>query len=159
MNVIRCLPLFLNEKTNPTITQMEKLIRCIPYTTYEQIVPFITSPKPPLNYGRNVIYSTERFEVIVLHLPAHTETPIHDHGESFCCVKIIKGTLHNRIFDLSPHLTLRKEDTYTADDYFTVTTDQIHSMYNPSKEALISFHIYTPPIRDNHIYPVENYHR
>ena len=153
MDLAECLPLFLNEITNPTVTEVEQMIRLFPCTTYEQVAPFITPPKTSLNYGRNVIYSSERFEVIVLNLPPFTETPIHDHGESFCCVKIIKGTVHNRIFEISsPQPTLIREEKYITDDYFTVTTDQIHSMYNPANEALITFHIYTPPIQNNQFY-------
>jgi cysteine dioxygenase len=157
MELSKRLAQILKNKIHPTVIQVEKLIRDID-CTYQQVIPYITCPTT-LNYGRNVIYQTPIFEVIVLNLPPCTETPIHDHGESFCCVRIVKGKLHNRLFEVSSSCDtpkLSKTEVYTKSDYFTVTNDQIHSMYNPSSEALITFHIYTPPIHNNHIYPSAN---
>jgi cysteine dioxygenase len=159
MDVTEFLPQMIDDIKSPTIAQVEQLIRNIP-CSLQEISPHITLPIPPLTYGRNVIFQSELFEVIILNLPPHVETPIHDHGASFCCVKIVKGTLHNRIFTASAsqnhEMTLLREEIYSSDDYFTVTTDQIHSMYNPNEEAVITFHIYSPPIRDNRYYPAKH---
>jgi cysteine dioxygenase len=151
-----CLVRTLSEITNPTVAQVERVLRetdC----TLKQVTPYITPPVAPLNYGRNVIYQSELFEIIVLNLPAHTETPIHDHGESFCCAKVVSGGLVNRTYHLLPPdnsiSTVTEEVKHYTEDFFTVTKDQIHSMYNPSHEALITFHIYSPPIRNNQYYP------
>ncbi|WP_051271642.1 cysteine dioxygenase [Shimazuella kribbensis] len=157
MELTTSLSQMLKSKIHPAVTQVEKLIRDID-CTYQQVIPYITSPTATLNYGRNVIYQTPIFEVIVLNLPSFTATPIHDHGESFCCVRIMKGELHNRLFGVSstsesPHLL--KTEIYTTLDYFTVTNDQIHSMYNPNAESLITFHIYAPPIKNNHIFKMQ----
>ncbi|MXQ55874.1 cysteine dioxygenase [Shimazuella alba] len=157
MDVTEFLPQIISDIKNPTIPQVEQLIRNIP-CDFQEIAPHISLPTPPLTYGRNVIFQSKLFEVIVLNLPPLIETPIHDHGASFCCVKIIKGTLHNRIFATSQNreMTLLREEIYSTDDYFTVTTDLIHSMYNPNEEAVITFHIYSPPIRNNRYYPAEH---
>jgi cysteine dioxygenase len=154
MDVRAQLTRWLSHITQPTVSAVEREMRKW-YITYEQITPFITSPVPPKHYGRNVIATFQPFEAIVLNIPPHIETPVHDHGESFCCVKVMAGVLYNRIYELdktTDELKLTREEKYVQGDYFTVTKDQIHSMYNPTDRHLITFHVYSPPIQNNHIY-------
>lgn len=154
MDVRVQLPKWLSQITHPTVSAVAEEMKKW-NITYEQTAPFITSPVPPLHYGRNVIVRSQPFEVIILHIPAHIETPIHDHGESFCCVKVVAGQLYNRIYEKDKTtgiLQQTREEKYVQGDYFTVSKDHIHSMYNPSDQPLHTFHVYSPPIQNNHFY-------
>jgi cysteine dioxygenase len=154
MDVRAQLPKWLSQITCPTISAVAQEMKKW-NITYEQTAPYITSPVFPLHYGRNVIARDQSFEVIVLHIPAHVETPIHDHGNSFCCVKVVAGQLYNRIYErdkTTGKLQQTREEKYGAGEYFTVSKDQIHSMYNPSSEPLSTFHVYSPPIQNNQFY-------
>jgi cysteine dioxygenase len=155
MEMCSCLERTLANVNNPTIPQVTQVLRSLD-CNIKRVTPYITAPVAPLTYGRNVIYESELFEVIVLHLPPFIETPIHDHGLSFCCVKIVSGVLINRIYQVSNDQktpTLTEEFIYQTDEYFHVPKDQIHSMYNPTPDPLVTFHIYSPPIRNNHYFP------
>ncbi len=44
-------------------------------------------------YTRNLVYNSATFEVIVLCWPPGSSTPIHDHGEQWGWVRVLKGAL------------------------------------------------------------------
>ncbi len=155
MEICSCLERTLANLNNPTIPQVTQVLRSLD-CDLEKVAPYITAPAAPLTYGRNVIYESDSFEVIVLNLPPYIETPVHDHGESFCCVKIVSGVLINRIYQVLNEQnlpTLSEEHIYQTNDYFHVPKDQIHSMYNPIPDPLVTFHIYSPPIKNNQYFP------
>ncbi|SFX21233.1 cysteine dioxygenase [Thermoactinomyces sp. DSM 45891] len=123
--------------------------------TIDRITPYLTAPVAPLEYGRNQIYCSDLFEVIVLHVPSKVETPVHDHGEACCCVHVIKGSVLNRVYRKHANETLEilSSKHFTADEFFYSPHGQIHSMYNPTDQPIVTLHVYTPPISGNHIYP------
>ncbi|MCH5584691.1 cysteine dioxygenase family protein [Shimazuella sp. AN120528] len=158
MDLTAQLPTWLSLITHPSPSIIKEEMRRW-NITYQNVSPYITSPVPPLHYGRNVIFRTKLFEVIVLQIPPYVETPIHDHGESFCSVKVVDGVLYNRVYHIdktSGDLEQIREERYEQNNYFVVTQDQIHSMYNPNNQPLITFHVYSPPIENNHIYSEAN---
>lgn len=98
-------------------------------------------------------------------------SPIHDHANAHCVMKILKGSLRETLYDypdsgdtsritpaypsLSPIKaaaeaaapTQTKQTTYTQDQV-TYISDKIglHKIENPSQtEIAISLHLYTPP--------------
>lgn len=124
--------------------------------TIDQITPYLTMPIAPLEYGRNQIYHSKLFEVLVLHVPPQVETPIHDHGESCCCVYVVSGTAVNHVYqkqsDSDYTLQRMGSEQVTEGSFFYSPYGQIHSMYNPTHQPLITLHVYTPPIEGHHIY-------
>lgn len=154
MDITARLPKWLSQITSPTIPVIQQEMRKW-NLSYLEVSPHLSSPVPPLHYGRKVLARFPLFEVIVLHVPPQVETPIHDHGNSFCCVQVIDGILCNRIYEIQPSTDTPiqvREETYRSNDFFAVTKDQFHSMYNPTSQPLITFHIYSPPIENNRIY-------
>lgn len=124
--------------------------------TKQRLIPYLTAPVAPLKYGRNRIYYSNLFEVLVLHVPPQVETPIHDHGKSCCCVHVVSGTAVNHIYQRDSHIdqVLQKIccDQVLEGGFFYSSYGQIHSMSNPTNHPLVTLHVYTPPIEGNHIY-------
>jgi cysteine dioxygenase len=119
------------------------------------VFPYITAPANSLNYGRNVLFQTDLYEVLVINLPPKEETPIHDHGESFCCVHVVSGVILNRIYKMASPLSvsmLEDEQLYAEGEFFYTPRGNIHSMYNPGHKPMISLHVYSPPLRDTKTY-------
>lgn len=112
----------------------------------ERISPYIPSPDPNLGYGRKLIYRNEQYEAIVVQLPPFASTPIHDHGNSICCVYVVSGTLINREYIFDQQLDLKQESIFHPGEFMICHQGQIHSMHNPAKEKMISVHLYTPPL-------------
>ncbi|MDR6226341.1 cysteine dioxygenase [Desmospora profundinema] len=154
MDVMDGLKRSLQTQTQADCSYLRRVIEQI-HCTFEKITPYITPPQPPLNYGRNIIFRTDLFEAIVLNLPGHTETPIHDHGESIGCVYVVSGTVLNKVCTIPSHLrvpVLSEEKRYQSGEFIHINRGQIHSMHNPEQERLISFHIYSPPLKGTNTY-------
>lgn len=115
--------------------------------TAELAAPWIEEPRL-LPYGRKVVYQTEDVEVIVVHLPAGTETFIHDHGASIGCAYVLEGQLTNRVYRLS-----REGYAYEAGasvvepgQFLYAPQGQIHQMCNTGPRRMVSFHVYAPKL-------------
>jgi len=115
--------------------------------TAELAAPWIEEPDL-LPYGRKVVYQTEDVEVIVVHLPAGTETLIHDHGASIGCAYVLEGRLTNRVYRLS-----REGYAYEAGasvieqgQFLYAPQGQIHQMCNTGPHRMVSFHVYAPKL-------------
>lgn len=84
-------------------------------------------------------------------------SPIHDHANAHCIMKMLKGTLRETLYlmpDQSNNTKPRpfKETTYARDEV-TYISDKIglHKIENASQtEPAISLHLYTPPHAHNY---------
>ncbi|PGT58178.1 cysteine dioxygenase [Bacillus thuringiensis] len=112
-----------------------------------KISPFITSPVN-LEYGRNVIYQSEFVEILVLKFPSKAKTFVHDHGISVGCILIVNGTLQNITYENNSE----RIEEFTEGNIFTVKKDTVHKMYSATDSTAITFHVYSPPLKDVQIY-------
>ncbi|PEP89775.1 cysteine dioxygenase [Bacillus toyonensis] len=115
--------------------------------TLHRLSPFITSPVN-LDYGRNVIFKSEFVEIIVLNFPSKAKTFVHDHGISLGCILIVDGTLQNITYENNS----KRIEEFTEGNIFTVKKDTVHKMYNATDSAAITFHVYSPPLKNIQIY-------
>ncbi|MEE3954795.1 cysteine dioxygenase family protein [Peribacillus frigoritolerans] len=123
--------------------------------TFNEVSKYVTEPKD-LEYGRNVIYRSENVEVIVIHLPSMAKTLIHDHGLSIGCIFVVAGDFLNVSYKLKDKATYPIYDQveeFSQHEILVVKEDIIHMMYNPTTSPVITFHIYTPPIKGGTTYP------
>ncbi|MCK2004716.1 cysteine dioxygenase family protein [[Brevibacterium] frigoritolerans] len=123
--------------------------------TFNEVSKYVTEPKD-LEYGRNVIYRSENVEVIVIHLPSMAKTLIHDHGLSIGCIFVVAGDFLNVSYKLKDKATYPIYDQveeFSQHEILVVKEDTIHMMYNPTTSPVITFHIYTPPLKGGTTYP------
>ncbi|MBN2910281.1 cysteine dioxygenase family protein [Polycladomyces sp. WAk] len=154
MDFVSCLRSLLQNLHRPDVWRLRQAVERLDCTR-ERIAPLVTQPRPPLRYGRNVVFRSDRFEAIVIHLPSGTETPIHDHGNSIGCIRVVAGTLENKVFTLSPHHSqpaLSSTGRHQAGEYVLIGHGLIHAMRNAGEEPMISFHVYTPPLENTKQY-------
>ncbi|KAG8625012.1 hypothetical protein KVT40_006763 [Elsinoe batatas] len=79
-------------------------------------------------------------------------SPVHDHADSHCVMKIIHGSLKETIYetpsvDSPSSLCVKKETDYRAGEVAHIS-DQIglHEVHNKGPEEIaVSLHLYTPP--------------
>jgi cysteine dioxygenase len=152
MNMIECIAMSLRNRPNLDFTALKQAIEQAE-CTLERISAHIPAPAPPLHYGRNVIYRSKSVEAIVIHLPGYTETPIHDHGDSICCLYVVSGSVVNRIYATPSDTAPEREQRKQAGEFLYCDYGQVHSMYNPGPQRLITFHLYTPPLQNATFYP------
>jgi cysteine dioxygenase len=155
MDFVSCLHRSLQNLHRPDVWRLRQAVEQLGCTR-ERIATLVTKPQPLLSYGRNVVFRSDRFEAIVIHLPPGTETPIHDHGDSIGCVQVVAGTLENRVFTLNPGATepvLSSNGRHLPGEYVLIGPGLIHAMRNAGEEPMISFHVYTPPLESAKQYP------
>ncbi|GAA1380116.1 cysteine dioxygenase [Peribacillus frigoritolerans] len=123
--------------------------------TFNEVSKYVTEPKD-LEYGRNVIYRSENVEVIVIHLPSMAKTLIHDHGLSIGCIFVVAGDFLNVLYkleDKASYPIYDQVEVFSQHEILVVKEDTIHMMYNPTLSPVITFHIYTPPLKGGTTYP------
>ncbi|XMA12318.1 hypothetical protein WAI453_005109 [Rhynchosporium graminicola] len=102
-------------------------------------------------YTRNLVdVGNGKSNLLILVWTPRKGSPIHDHADAHCLMKVLKGTLKETRFDFplnnatAPQIikeTLYHEGevTYMADEL------GLHRISNPGEEVAVSLHLYTPP--------------
>ena len=119
----------------------------------EEIKPFLLFPEN-LPYGRNCIFESENFEVVVMNWKPEESSNIHDHGQSFGCVFAISGNAINILFNDK----LEKLDSIPLvnKEIAEVPKGIYHQISNPDKEFAVSLHFYAPPMSGMRVIDKEN---
>lgn len=104
------------------------------------------------NYVRTLLHRDERCEMLALTWLPGQRSPVHDHGESTCIVRIVSGVA-------TEHLYRRRDDGEVRRAYMTrdlragiVTRapgDTLHSLGNNAPahgQTLVTLHVYAPPL-------------
>jgi cysteine dioxygenase len=136
----------------PSMPQLKEAFAALNHWL-EQIPAYSTEPQQ-LPYGRNLLIKNEEIEVVVIHLPGDKSTPIHDHGHSIGCALVIEGELLDITYTLDDHgypLPI-KESRAAAGELLEEGVNQIHRLFNPNEERMISLHAYAPPLQGSNKY-------
>ncbi|KAJ4374598.1 Cysteine dioxygenase [Didymella sp. IMI 355093] len=113
--------------------------------------------QPNTAYTRNLVdKGNGKSNLLLLVWAPGRASPIHDHANAHCIMKILKGSLTETRYawptvDLNNsedhHMQVVSEKTYKADQV-TYMSDKLglHRISNPHKENFaVSLHLYTPP--------------
>jgi len=105
-------------------------------------------------YTRNLVdEGNGKSNLLVLVWTPGKGSPIHDHADAHCLMKVLKGTLRETRFSYpDPQISssgpkIIKETTYQENEV-TYMADELglHKISNPDHERLaVSLHLYTPP--------------
>lgn len=103
-------------------------------------------------YTRNLVDAGNgKFNLLILCWNTKQQSPIHDHSNSHCIVKVLDGELTESLFDWpegTGSVKLRSENTHGA-NAVTYMHDKLglHRMSNKSDVTRsVSLHLYSPPI-------------
>jgi cysteine dioxygenase len=102
----------------------------------------------PYHYNRIKIdsFSNSQFEFILICWDVGQNSPIHDHPESGCLLKILNGELiEERYENKNDTPILIKSTTVSENSVSYMESDRIvHRIIN-SDDRTVSLHIYSPP--------------
>ena len=103
-------------------------------------------------YTRNLVDDgNDYYNILILCWGPSHYSPIHDHANSHCLMKVLDGELEEIMYtnpaeeemELKRTLTLNKNETTYIHDKIG-----IHKVGNPSNnKGAVSLHIYSPPIK------------
>ncbi|KAF2503297.1 cysteine dioxygenase [Lophium mytilinum] len=109
-------------------------------------------------YTRNLVdRGNGKSNLLILVWTPGKGSPIHDHANAHCIMKVLKGRLQETLFDWPDKLALNngqpsplnvKRDTIYRENEVTYMSDTLglHKVRNPDpNEIAVSLHLYTPP--------------
>eukprot|EP00834_Sanchytrium_tribonematis_P007741 NODE_752_length_4215_cov_0.325559.p4 type:complete len:210 gc:universal NODE_752_length_4215_cov_0.325559:1369-740(-) len=100
----------------------------------------------PYKYTRHLVYGNANYTILVLCWGPNQKSPIHDHGNSHCFMKILQGELHE--IQYNGDLQVKQHQILLENDLAYIQTSGIHQVGNHSNENAVSLHIYSPPLKE-----------
>jgi len=113
---------------------------------------------PSRPYTRNLVdKGNGKSNLLILVWTPGKGSPIHDHANAHCIMKILKGSLKETLFSWPDQCVLNngepsppkvKKETVYQENQVTYMSDQLglHQVSNPDPENVaVSLHLYTPP--------------
>jgi cysteine dioxygenase len=105
------------------------------------------------SYQKTLLFRNEQFEIYQINWLKNAETTIHQHPKNGCIMKIIQGSLHEKLYKAMTYHIEEKEMTnkyeikntiYNTNDVSYIDdTLGLHKII--AIENSISLHIYSPP--------------
>lgn len=130
------IPLLDNETLNNLVLQTG-----IPEKDFETFRRFDHAEN--LSYGRQELYSNERFKILLMSWRKNDFTAIHNHGATEWGCVFFMGSATHRIYEMeNSKLTLKRKDVFQSGQIADVCGNFIHIMGNSGTEDFLTLHIY-----------------
>ena len=115
------------------------------------------------SYGRNLVYSNDQFEMILMCWGPEQGATVHDHNDSLCIMKCLAGQLEEQRYIKKRSvngegLTIMPSEVshLNKGETCSITDNQgLHSISNQTTQAACSLHFYFPPIHTATVYDVK----
>lgn len=120
----------------------------------DALAPFIRFSEQ--RYCRNLVAHGAQFYALVLCWRPGQASPIHDHRDAACGVRVISGTAtETRFRDLGDHLVADTARCLQAGEVCGSFDDDIHQVRNEGAENLVTLHVYSPFLDNINLYEIE----
>lgn len=102
------------------------------------------------HYARNLIKAGQWYHALALCWKNGQRSPIHDHGQSSCGVRVLRGTATETQFEFTAHGHVKA--TFSRELYVGQVCgsedDDLHQVSNLQEgdADLVTLHIYSPPL-------------
>lgn len=117
--------------------------------TYADIEPFVRFRDEC--YQRVGLCSGEFYEMLVVCWKSGQMSPIHDHANSTCCFRVMKGVCTETVFGFDAGgQVVEKERRDLPEGHLAVSHDRdTHQVSNLQShgQGLVTLHIYSPPLQ------------
>jgi cysteine dioxygenase len=105
----------------------------------------------PGHYQRNLVAHSDWYEILVICWRSGQRSPIHNHAQSTCGLKVLSGVCSETVFDHAPCgqvVALYSRDLQEGHVCASQDTDthQVSNLQAAGRD-LVTMHIYSPPLR------------
>lgn len=101
-------------------------------------------------YRRNLIRGGEWYHLLLICWHSGQRSPIHNHAESTCGLKVLKGVATETKFDMTPSRLVKAVSSrdFRAGEVCSSQDADIHQVSNLEEAGrdLVTLHIYSPPL-------------
>ena len=113
-------------------------------------------------YARNLIRAGKHYHALALCWKSGQRSPIHDHAQSVCGVRVLEGRATETRFEVSPCGALKATGSgdMQCGDVMVSRDSDIHQVSNLQAEGrnLVTLHIYAPPLLKMATYSIVDRH-
>jgi cysteine dioxygenase len=102
-------------------------------------------------YTRNLMSSSNRFEIVIICWDVYTESPIHDHDNKDCWFVVLRGLIQEVGYEFHDDKLVQDSTRIYESGHVSATGIQWHKMSSLSDKT-ITLHIYSKPIEYCSIY-------
>ena len=111
-------------------------------------------------YCRNLVFESERAQLLCLCWGSGQRSPIHDHARSICGVKVLQGIATETIFETSPCGQLKPGATNDYEAGLVLVsedsdTHQVSNLQSADADPLITMHVYSPPLHNMETFSID----
>ncbi len=111
-------------------------------------------------YCRNLLAESPWFNVLVLCWKSGQRSPIHDHAQSVCAFKVLKGVCSEVAYDLLPDGGVQpaRQRDYRLGEIIASHDSETHEVSNlqDGGAELVTLHVYSPPLKTMRVYSPQN---
>lgn len=140
-------------KARPTFEDLQDWLAHVEVGEAE-LVPYLNFR--PGTYVRTRVLRNEHVEMLVLCWRAGHYTSIHDHNGSYSSIRVIRGEMHETLYDYDRERGLCETETrdWTPGHVATADIPDIHRIGNREDSArdLVTLHCYSPPFETINTY-------
>lgn len=99
-------------------------------------------------YRRNLVRRTDSYEMLVLCWAPGQRSPIHDHAQSTCGVRVVAGEATETRFehDARGFLHPVAMERFAEGSAAGSQDADIHEIANTTDDNLVTLHVYSPPL-------------
>ncbi len=150
MKLDSCLENLLNQSDIPSLNQLRHALKAL---QKEPSLAELDAPDNMNPYNRVLLKETDNLAIsLVCWAPGMSSAP-HDHDESYCSMKVLKGCLSNVFCKVKNNkLSNLKQSIHNSGDILSIKARQIHIIANLSEEPSYSLHLYAKPIQKMKVY-------
>ena len=105
-------------------------------------------------YHKKLIFVNELIELYIITWNVNSFSPIHDHPNNGCILKILSGKLDEYIYENINGLTkfISEKNISTGEIGYRYGKQFIHKIINSNNDITVSLHIYSKPNYKANIY-------
>jgi len=111
------------------------------------------------SYRRNLMFENEHVQLLCLCWKSGQRSPIHDHADSICGVKVITGIASETIYELTPSGYIKPVSTVDyGEGVVGSQDDDTHQIANlqVADENLVTLHCYAPPLKRMQTFSIDS---
>lgn len=110
-------------------------------------------------YRRNMVFENEHVQLLCLCWKSGQRSPIHDHAQSICGVKVVEGVASETVYEFTPSGYIKPVSTVDYGAGVIGSEDEdTHQVANLQAEGenLVTLHCYAPPLKKMKTFSIDS---
>lgn len=111
------------------------------------------------HYRRNLMFENDQVQLLCLCWKSGQRSPIHDHAQSICGVKVVAGVATETVFEESPSGYIMPVSSINyGEGVVGSQDDDTHQIANLQAEGvdLVTLHCYAPPLARMNTFSIDS---